>query len=111
MIWLLPLPSLSPYCSPGEEQEQLADGRGGEGGVRENPNHATARRPGHLYIIQYSLLSSLKRKFTVNTEWSLLGKVEHSQKSGLQLINANIRPKAREMTQHGGLPGWLDPAG
>jgi hypothetical protein len=37
-----------------EKERQLADGRRGEG-VGEEPNHTTARKPGSLGIIEYSL--------------------------------------------------------
>jgi hypothetical protein len=40
-----------------EKERQLADGRGGEEVVGEEPNHTTAaRKPGPLKIIHYSLV-------------------------------------------------------
>ncbi len=50
-----PVSKLSLFLSlPVWSQVELTDG-GGEG-VGEEPNHATARKPGPLYIIQYSLV-------------------------------------------------------
>ncbi len=44
-----------------EKERQVVDerGGGGGGGVGEELNHATARKPGPLYIIQYSLFGLL----------------------------------------------------
>jgi hypothetical protein len=59
MIWLLahplhpPLPSVS-WTGDTEKERQLADGRGGKG-LGNKPNHTTARKPGPLQFIQYSL--------------------------------------------------------
>ncbi len=60
MIWLLPAPSplrkLDRNRNP-EIERQLADGRIGDW-VGEEPNHATARKPCPLFIIQYSLVEA-----------------------------------------------------
>ncbi len=45
-----------------EKERQLAHGRGGKG-VGEEPNHSTARKPGPLQIIQYSLPINLHKSW------------------------------------------------
>ncbi len=39
-----------------EKERQVADGRGGMGRATQDPNHNIARKPGPLYITQYSLV-------------------------------------------------------
>jgi hypothetical protein len=69
MIWLLPQPA-PPSPSPGSKLDRRHTGRlrkrdnlqTGEGeGMGEEPNHATAKKPGPLYIIQYFLVGSLQQ--------------------------------------------------
>jgi hypothetical protein len=60
MIWLLahPAPLTNKLDWRHRERErQVADGRGEGGrGVGKEPNHMTARNPGPLSLIQYSLI-------------------------------------------------------
>jgi hypothetical protein len=62
----LPVPRQQVYSfSPSScvSPVELTDGRGGEE-VEEEPNPTTARKPGLLYIIQYSLKKNMKYMYT-----------------------------------------------
>jgi hypothetical protein len=50
-----PVSQLDPQRKTKKER-QLADGIGGR--VGEEPNNMTARKPGHLKIVQYSLIKT-----------------------------------------------------
>ncbi len=68
MIWLQTHPPAPPspvsklnrrHTEKSDKKRQLAAGRGMGKGVDEEPNHTTARKPGPLYIIQYSLVCDI----------------------------------------------------
>jgi hypothetical protein len=65
VIWLLPhSPTPPPISRPEihrkiEKEIQLADGRGRIKRGGEKPSHPTARKPGPLFIIQYSPLGRI----------------------------------------------------
>ncbi len=64
MIWLLPSP-FPPPPTPSRQQvvpppQSSCVSPVGEGGKGKDPNHATTRKPGPLYYIQYSLVPTVR---------------------------------------------------